>query len=492
GTYVVLALLVVLLRARIISLASGTPRNRGQLSRLIRQATMRADGETVQQRAYTYRADGYLLRLDDRLNGTRHFDLDLKGRVTGVTARNWTESYAYDGAGNQTRAEWPPSHPGHEATGDRAYERNRIVRAGRIRYAYDAQGRITLRQRTRISRKPDTWRYSWDAEDRLTAVVTPDGTEWRYLYDPLGRRIAKQRLSLDRSTVVEQTDFTWDGGVLCEQISGTGESSQRAVLTWEHDGWRPIAQHERLTSVGAAPGGTPQEDIDSRFFAIVTDLVGTPTELLDEEGALAWRTRSTLWGKTAWAAHSPAYTPLRFSGQYYDPETELHYNFCRYYDPESARYLSPDPLGLLPAPNPSTYVHNPLTWTDPFGLAPTCRELGLREDAQLALTRLENIKKDPVGSINSQPNHNHYSAARREANGEVVARKPDGTPYDHISDLKQARNGLDSIRKILEREIQSPPEGLTERGLEVLIKKRKETIEELDRLNGFLASIGHR
>lgn len=97
-----------------------------------------------------------------------------------------------------------------------------------------------------------------------------------------------------------------------------------------------------------------------------------------------------------------------------------------------------------------------------------------------------------MGSINSQPNHNHYSAARREANGEVVARKPDGTPYDHISDLKQARNGLDSIRKILEREIQSPPEGLTERGLEVLIKKRKETIEELDRLNGFLASIGHR
>ncbi|MEU0657405.1 hypothetical protein ABZ485_35035, partial [Streptomyces albogriseolus] len=32
GTYVVLALLVVLLRARIISLASGTPRNRGQLT----------------------------------------------------------------------------------------------------------------------------------------------------------------------------------------------------------------------------------------------------------------------------------------------------------------------------------------------------------------------------------------------------------------------------------------------------------------------------
>src|SRR5690606_23552393 len=39
GTYVVLALLVVLLRARIISLASGTPRNRGQLTELLSSAT---------------------------------------------------------------------------------------------------------------------------------------------------------------------------------------------------------------------------------------------------------------------------------------------------------------------------------------------------------------------------------------------------------------------------------------------------------------------
>ncbi|MGW5090159.1 polymorphic toxin type 28 domain-containing protein [Streptomyces coelicoflavus] len=463
-----------------------------EVGRLMSQATRRGDGTAVQRRSYTYREDGHLLRVDDQLNGSRRFDIDATGRVTGVTARNWTESYAYDGAGNQTNADWPSAHPGHEATGERAYEGNRIVRAGRIRYTYDRQGRITLRQRTRLSCKPDTWRYAWDAEDRLTSVVTPDGTTWRYLYDPLGRRIAKQRLSPDGVTVVEQTDFSWDGSVLCEQSSGSKDSHRRVVISWEHDGWRPMAQYERVTSTGATQEDLSQEDIDSRFFAIVTDLVGAPTELLDEDGAIAWRTRSTLWGKTAWAMGGEAYTPLRFPGQYYDPETELHYNLFRYYDPESAGYLSSDPLGLLPAPNPRIYVHNPLTWADPLGLAPTCRELGLREDANLALTKLENIKKDPLGAINSQPNHNHYSAARREANGEVVARKPDGTPYDHISDLKQARNGLDSIRKILEREIQSPSEGLTERGLEVLIKKRKETIEELDRLNGFLASIGHR
>ncbi|WP_037656594.1 RHS repeat-associated core domain-containing protein, partial [Streptomyces achromogenes] len=68
-----------------------------------------------------------------------------------------------------------------------------------------------------------------------------------------------------------------------------------------------------------------------------TDLVGTPTELLDEQGDIAWHTRSTLWGTTAWSTNSTTYTPLRFPGQYYDPETGLHYNYFRHYDPETAR-----------------------------------------------------------------------------------------------------------------------------------------------------------
>lgn len=132
----------------------------------------------------------------------------------------------------------------------------------------------------------------------------------------------------------------------------------------------PIAQTERITAANA-----PQDEIDSPFFAIVTDLVGTPTELIDESGDIAWRTRSTLWGTTAWSADSTAYTPLRFPGQYYDPETGLHYNYFRHYDPETARYVTRDPLGLAPAPNPATYVTNPRIWSDVLGLAPrTCTD----------------------------------------------------------------------------------------------------------------------
>ncbi|MFH9229025.1 DUF6531 domain-containing protein [Streptomyces lydicus] len=322
----------------------------------------------LQRRAYTYRPDGYLTGTEDQLDGNRHFTLDTAGHVTAVRADNWSENYAYDESGNQTHATWPARHPNSEARGERTYAGTRITRAGNIRYEHDAQGRVTLRQKTRLSRKPDTWHYTWDAEDHLTAVTTPDGTHWRYQYDPLGRRIAKQRMAPDQETVLEETRFAWDGSTLTEQSTRTHNASEALTLTWDHDGLTPIAQTERKILPE-----TPQDVIDQRFFAIVTDLVGTPTELVDDTGHIAWHARATLWGTTSWTHSSTAYTPLRFPGQYFDPETQLHYNYFRHYDPEAARYLTLDPLGLAPAPNPATYVPNPHTETDPLGLAP-CNE----------------------------------------------------------------------------------------------------------------------
>ncbi|MFI1885369.1 putative T7SS-secreted protein [Streptomyces jumonjinensis] len=341
-----------------------------------------SDARTVNRRSYTYRADGHLTAVDDSLRGHSRFDLDPAGRVTAVTATGWRENYAYDETGNQISASWPSTHPGHEATGARSYANDDITSAGDIRYEHDDLGRATLRQRTRLSRKPDTWRYTWDAEDRLIAVTTPDGVRWRYRYDPLGRRTAKQRLSDDGETVHEKIHFTWDGATLCEQITTSPELTNPIILTWDHQGLRPMAQTERILKAD-----TSQEVVNERFFAITTDLLGTPTELIDESGDLAWHTRSTLWGATAWSRDATAYIPLRFPGQYYDPETGLHYNHHRYYDPQTARYTTPDPLGLAPAPNPLAYVSNPHVRSDPLGLAPDYHEFHTVQDPSNA-TRL--------------------------------------------------------------------------------------------------------
>ncbi|WP_326688583.1 DUF6531 domain-containing protein [Streptomyces sp. NBC_01795] len=350
-----------------------------------------AGADTLQQRTYTYRADGYLTGIDDLMSGRSTFDLDAAGRVTAVHAQGWTERYAYDEAGNQTDASWPTTHTAPEAIGPRTYSGTAIKTAGKVRYEHDAAGRITLRQKTRLSKKPDTWRYMWDAEDRLVQVVTPDGTTWRYEYDPLGRRTTKNRTAKHRmvnDTVVERTLFAWDGPTLVEQTTTAPALPHPVTLTWDHQGFTPLAQTERLTDEST------QQEIDSRFYAIVTDLVGTPTELVDEFGTIAWRTQSTLWGTTTWHTDSTAYTPLRFPGQYYDPETGLHYNYFRHYDPTTARYLTPDPLGLAPGPNPIGYVENPHFCSDPLGLAPY--ENQMPEDLAKELADAERVGVKPL------------------------------------------------------------------------------------------------
>jgi RHS repeat-associated protein len=60
--------------------------------------------------------------------------------------------------------------------------------------------------------------------------------------------------------------------------------------------------------------------------------------------------------------------PLRFPGQYFDKETNLHYNYFRNYDPSLGRYEESDPIGLAGGINTYVYVAaDPLRYVDPFG-----------------------------------------------------------------------------------------------------------------------------
>jgi RHS repeat-associated protein len=337
-----------------------------------------AGGQVLQRRSYAYSPDGFVTGISDLLTGNRAFGLDAFGRVTAVTGAEWTERYAYDPAGNIASASWPTPPPGASAPwlesdpqGTREVTGTLISRAGNIRYRYDAAGRVVARTRTRISRKAETWRYEWDADNRLVAVTAPDGSTWRYRYDPLGRRVAKQHVDAS-GQVLEETCFTWDGFVLAEQAEIVGGAGTRGsaddreqITTWDYQPgtFTPLAQATR-TSLRDAP----QEVIDERFCAIITDLAGVPCELVTPDGTLAGYQQRTLWGNTLWHPSGES-TPLRFPGQYADPETGLHYNNQRYYDPVTGAYLSPDPLGLSSAPNPHAYVPNPHVLIDPLGLA---------------------------------------------------------------------------------------------------------------------------
>jgi RHS repeat-associated protein len=311
-----------------------------------------AAGALRQSRTYAYRADGLPTAVQDLLAGEHRYGLDALGRVTAVAASGApadhgavvSEDFGYDRAGRVLR---------HEAGGEEAahsYAGTLLRSAGRVRYTHDAQGRTTGRRQRLLSGGTRDWAYEWDAEDRLTAVRTPDGSTWRYRYDPLGRRIAKEQHATDGT--VRRWDFFWDGPVLVE----SGDGTTTTTWEWDEEG-RPLSQLD-------------QREVDTRFYAIVTDLVGMPSELLDEDGAVVWRSVADLWGAVRERSESGVHCPLRYPGQYADEETGWHYNVERYYDPASGRYQSPDPLGLAPAPDPHGYVLNPTVWSDPFGLAP--------------------------------------------------------------------------------------------------------------------------
>ncbi|WP_305885118.1 RHS repeat-associated core domain-containing protein, partial [Pleionea sp. CnH1-48] len=95
--------------------------------------------------------------------------------------------------------------------------------------------------------------------------------------------------------------------------------------------------------------------------------IGTPEILTDSQQFVVWQADYDLWG-SAEILVSDVENNLRFTGQYFDSETSLHYNWNRYYDPMLGRYITSDPIGLAGGINTYLYVSNStLSFVDPTG-----------------------------------------------------------------------------------------------------------------------------
>lgn len=127
------------------------------------------------------------------------------------------------------------------------------------------------------------------------------------------------------------------------------------------------------TSYLYEPGGSfrPLAQIKGRGVGstvnyYVNDHIGTPQELLDENGNVVWSAIYRAYGHAEMQAG--VRQPLRLQGQYADEESGLHYNRYRYYNPLAGRYISQDPISIRGGINTYAYVPDPLGWVDPLGL----------------------------------------------------------------------------------------------------------------------------
>ena len=98
-----------------------------------------------------------------------------------------------------------------------------------------------------------------------------------------------------------------------------------------------------------------------------------PEEMSDADGNIVWRARYSTWGRVLFentTKHAPKdfEQNLRMQGQYDDRECGLYYNTFRYYDADSGRFTTEDPIGLNGGDNLYQYAPNSLMWIDPWGL----------------------------------------------------------------------------------------------------------------------------
>ena len=305
-------------------------------------------------RRYAYDKAGNLIQSADQRSGVLNYVYDKIGRIqeahNSQTGRS--ETFAFDPAHNILSDKATEGKGGNLSSGNRLKEYNGIE------YTYDALGNLIYRQ------LPDgeNQYYQYDLENQLVRaeIKKPAGnTEiWEYAYDPFGRRLSKERKDklAWTSTEPKRTHFVWDGSRLLQEYTYKG--SYTYIYT-DQDSYEPLAQ-------------VFDNAKDSKQYLAYfhNDQVGIPREMTDIHGNLLWYGEYTAWGrlKKDERVYKNAHQPFRLQNQYFDEETGLHYNFFRYYEPDSGRFINQDPIRLIGGDNLYFFSPNTQDWYDPLGL----------------------------------------------------------------------------------------------------------------------------
>jgi RHS repeat-associated protein len=346
------------------------------------------------------------------------------------------------------------------------------------------------RDRLREVRLPDgqSVRFRYDAFGRrVSKDVLPPGRG--HFAKSLVMALEKGVEALPK---IQRIEFLWDGNVLAADIGAVGsvraQSGGEAAVgdtpddpgidsTGAHislgakiareierqrlglaqpgdDGADPWAAAGRHVRVFVHEPGTfvPMLQLEGQsreLFVYVCDHLGMPKELVDTKGRLAWAATHSAWGRVleTWRESGTRLgveSPFRLLGQYEDAETGLCHTRYRYFDAETGRWCSPDPLGIVGGRNLLGFDGAPSVEVDPWGLCPQkgSRNPRVRRAAETGQEAHRQIERDLAGkgyrteaTIDLPSGQRVRKDAR--SGSEVVIIKPD-TPSGRAAAARRA------------------------------------------------------
>lgn len=244
--------------------------------------------------------------------------------------------------------------------------------------AYDADGNL---------RTDSRWTYAWDAENRLTQLLTrhtPSVSAPAVLvsfgYDGLSRRIWKMTrtatnpaayedisLGAPHWTTISHEAYLYDGWNLLMRVSLTTSSpataTARQSFVWGpdigsrltgHNSWQKAGGVGGLLMVLDTAGATgsgdnffPTQDRMGNILGYRRANTGSPVRLsaVFEYDAFGRELKSLGEVISAGDVFNPDTLPFRFSTKFTDVESGLLYYGFRFYDPVNGRWLNRDPIG---------------------------------------------------------------------------------------------------------------------------------------------------